>query len=224
LISLKASGLRKSFFQGDLEIPILKGLNLEATTGKSVAILGKSGSGKSTLLSLLAGLDKPDQGDLIFDGVSYASMSEEELTLFRGQRMGIIFQQFHLLPHLSAVENVSLAAEILNRPNAHALALEALKKVGLSHRENHHPLKLSGGEKQRVAIARALVIRPSLLLADEPSGSLDEVTGAEVMDLLFELVQGEGTGLILVTHSLELAKRCDEILRLDDGVLKQWES
>lgn len=224
MTTLLAQELKKSFFQGDQEIPILKGLNLKAEIGKSTAILGKSGSGKSTLLSLLAGLDKPDSGDLIFDGVSYASLNEEDLTLFRGQRMGIIFQQFHLLPHLSALENVSLAAEILNKPNARVLAQEALKKVGLSHRENHLPLKLSGGERQRVAIARALVIQPALLLADEPSGSLDEGTGREVMDLLFDLVRGEGTGLILVTHSLELAKCCDEILRLDDGVLKPWES
>jgi putative ABC transport system ATP-binding protein len=224
LISLSANGLKKSFHQGDQEILILRGLNFNASTGQSVAILGKSGSGKSTLLSILAGLDRPDEGDLVFDNVNYASMDEEALTLFRGQRMGIIFQQFHLLPHLSALENVSLAVEILNRPNARELAREALAKVGLSHRENHLPLKLSGGERQRVAIARALVIKPSLLLADEPSGSLDEATGGEVMDLLFELVDKEGTGLILVTHSVELSKRCDEILRLDDGVLKPWDS
>jgi putative ABC transport system ATP-binding protein len=218
---LKAHELSKSFYQGSTEISVLKSVDFNILPGESLAIIGKSGSGKSTLLSLLAGLDRPDRGDLLFEGKSYLSFSEEELTVFRGQRMGIIFQQFHLLSHLSALENVALAKEILGQPDAHARAQEALDKVGLGHRLHHLPLKLSGGEKQRVAIARAMAVNPSLLLADEPSGSLDEKTGQEVMDLLFSLVRESKMALILVTHNTELAKKCDRALMLDDGRLRE---
>lgn len=220
---LEVSNIHKSFYQGNEIINILKGVQLQVSRGESVAILGKSGSGKSTLLSLLAGLDRADEGDLIFEGQSYKNLNEEDLTRFRGQRMGIIFQQFHLLPHLTALENVALAKEILGQENAFEEALQALVDVGLEHRKNHLPLKLSGGEKQRVAIARAMAVRPSLLLADEPSGSLDENTGSEVMSLIFKLVKSHKMSLILVTHGHELAKQCDRAHLLDEGQLKDWQ-
>lgn len=223
-VFLEARELHKSFYQGGQEIQVLKGLALAMKEGESVAVVGRSGSGKSTFLSLLSGLDRPDRGDLIYKNTSYNELKEEELTLFRGQHMGIIFQQFHLLPHLTAWENVSLALEILGHERAREEALEALEKVGLGHRRDHLPLKLSGGERQRVAIARAIAPKPSLLLADEPSGSLDEKTGEEVMGLIFELVAKEKMGLLLVTHDTELAQRCDRQLLLDDGQLKELNS
>jgi len=220
-VVLKASQLHKSFVQGETKISILKGLDLEVVAGESVAILGRSGSGKSTLLSLLSGLDRADQGELFFSSHSYHNLTESELTQLRGHKMGIIFQQFHLLPHLSALENISLPLEILKIPEAQKRAQESLNSVGLYDRANHLPGKLSGGEKQRVAIARAMVVNPQLLLADEPSGSLDEATGLEVMQLIFELVKSNGMSMILVTHSEELAAKCDKVFRLDDGILKR---
>lgn len=212
--------LKKSFPQGAYVIEVLKGLGLELKKTESVAILGRSGSGKSTLLGLLAGLDRPDSGRVVFQSRDFSSLSEEDLTQFRGRHMGIIFQQFHLLPHLNALENVSLALEILgDSRDVETRAQKALEQVGLKNRSQHLPGQLSGGEKQRVAIARAIVIRPELLLADEPSGSLDEDTGREVMDLVFDLVEEKERALILVTHSLQLAKRCDRVFRLEHGIL-----
>ncbi len=217
---LTVTGISKSFMQGDQKIQVLKNLDLNVRRGESIAILGRSGSGKSTLLSLLCGLDRPEEGDISLAQTWFSSLKEEDLTLFRGRKMGIIFQQFHLLPHLTAVENVSLALEILGDKDAGPKALKALEQVGLLHRKDHLPLKLSGGEKQRVAIARAMVIQPDLLLADEPSGSLDESTGKDVMDLIFNLVKENQMSLVLVTHSQELANRCDKVLLLDEGQLK----
>lgn len=213
--------LKKSFQQGPYLIEVLKGLELQLKHSESVAIVGRSGSGKSTLLSLLAGLDQPDSGHVTFQSRDFSSMSEEDLTLFRGRHMGIIFQQFHLLPHLNALENVSLALEILGEYQDVAnRAHLALEQVGLKDRARHLPGQLSGGEKQRVAMARAMVINPDLLLADEPSGSLDEDTGEEVMELVFDLVEKKKKALILVTHSIQLAKRCDRVFRLEHGVLR----
>jgi putative ABC transport system ATP-binding protein len=216
---LKIENLKKSFQQGKDKINILCGLNLELARGESLAILGKSGSGKSTLLSLLAGLDYPDFGDIVFKDKSFKNSTEEELTLLRNGSIGIVFQQFHLISHLTALENVCLPLEIQGNRKSTERALYYLNKVGLNHRLNHRPSELSGGEKQRVAIARSLVIKPDLLLADEPSGSLDDRTGDEVMDLIFNLVNEEQSSMILVTHSQSLALRCHTLWHLKNGIL-----
>ncbi|TNF30420.1 MAG: ABC transporter ATP-binding protein [Deltaproteobacteria bacterium] len=217
---LKIDGLSKSFTQGENHIQILNGLSFALESGKTAAILGKSGSGKSTLLSLLAGLDKPDSGKIEFSGNDICSMPEEQVTKLRNGKIGIVFQQFHLISHLTALENVLLPLEIKGETGGQDKARHYMERVGLSHRLDHLPSQLSGGEKQRVAIARSLIIKPDLLLADEPSGSLDDKTGDDVMNLIFELVQEENTGLVLVTHNRNLAHRCDQVWSLAGGGLQ----
>ncbi len=209
----------KSYPQASTQIEVLNGLNLKVNPGETLAIMGQSGSGKSTLLSLLAGLDQPNRGSVWLNGQEISSLSEKELAVFRAKNLGIIFQQFHLMSNLTALENVGLPLELRRDPEHAAKAKSALAQVGLSHRESHLPSELSGGERQRVAIARAFVGKPALLLADEPSGSLDTKTGRAVMDLLFELTESEKMTLILVTHSESLAKRCKRSLSLNQGVL-----
>ncbi|MBT4760886.1 MAG: ATP-binding cassette domain-containing protein [Bdellovibrionaceae bacterium] len=216
---LEAKSIEKSFLQGQKKISVLKKLNLLVAEEETVAILGKSGSGKSTLLSLLSGLDTPDSGALNLLDKDIFQMDEESLTQFRANSLGIVFQNFHLLPHLTAKENIALPLEILGLSNARERSLELLKKVGLSERGAHLPSQLSGGEKQRVAVARALAAKPGLILADEPSGSLDEETGEQIMDLIFDLVSKEKRSMILVTHDRVLAKRCSRQLVLEHGVL-----
>lgn len=216
---LNVQAINKSFSQGPKTIHILKDLSLKVEKGQSIAVLGKSGSGKSTFLSLMSGLDRADSGEILFDGTDLCGLNEQQLTQLRARRIGIIFQQFHLLSHLTTLENVALPLEIAQDREAFSKAQKALEQVGLGDRLSHLPGKLSGGEKQRVAIARAMVIAPELLLADEPSGSLDETTGAQVMELIFDLVKNKRMSMILVTHSEELAKRCDYIYRLDHGQL-----
>ena len=201
-------------------VEVLKGLELKVEEGETTAIIGQSGSGKSTLLSLLAGLDQPTSGTLKLKERHLDSMSEEELTQFRAENIGIIFQQFHLMTHLNALENVSLPLEMNHQQDALELAEKALEQVGLESRMNHFPHKLSGGECQRVAIARAIVIRPALLLADEPSGNLDHDTGEQVAELLFDLVGRTGMTMVLVTHNSELALRCYKQLTLSQGLLQ----
>ncbi len=217
LVSVRA--LSKYFRQGDSTIKVLQNLNFEVLAGETLAIVGQSGSGKSTLLSLLAGLDQPSEGEIRLRDKSLQAMTQAELTRFRGQSIGIIFQQFHLMQSLSALENVLLPLDIAGVSNARELARDALHAVGLSHREDHVPSQLSGGECQRVAIARAFVVKPALLLADEPSGNLDAATGEKVMNLLFEAVQQRGMTLLLVTHDRELAKRCHRQLVLQQGLV-----
>jgi putative ABC transport system ATP-binding protein len=218
---LKVSELCKSYTQGDQEVKVLTHINMEVSKGEKIAILGQSGCGKSTLLSLLGGLDNPDSGTIEVDGVQLASMSEDERSKTRSQKLGIIFQQYHLMRNLTALENVGLPLEILGSANDQQLAKEALTEVGLSHRSSHFPSEMSGGECQRVAIARALVTKPSLILADEPSGNLDQKTGEEVMSLLFHLCTEHSTTLLLVTHNRELAQQCDRILQLTEGGLHE---
>ena len=200
---------------------VLEHLSMQADAGEKIAILGPSGCGKSTLLSLLAGLDKPDVGKVEIDGFDLAKMSEDERSRTRSQKLGIVFQQYHLMRNLTAIENVGLPLEILGQTDYADRARIALKEVGLSHRVAHFPSEMSGGECQRVAIARALVTRPSVVLADEPSGNLDQKTGDEVMDLLFNLCNEHQSTLILVTHNRELSNRCDRALLLKDGALKK---
>jgi putative ABC transport system ATP-binding protein len=214
---LDVEALRKSFRQGDTEIAVIRDLSLRVGRGETVAILGKSGSGKSTLLSLLAGLDSPDGGAVRIDGVDLAKIGEGELLRIRNAKIGVVFQQFHLFPELTALENVAVPLELRRDREASAKAKAALESVGLGHRLSHTPDRLSGGERQRVAIARAFVTEPSLLLADEPSGNLDARTGEEVMDLLFAQARSRGMTLILVTHDESLSKRCARRVVLVEG-------
>ena len=216
----------KSYSRSGQKVSVLSGLNFTATSAQTIAITGPSGSGKSTMLGLLAGLDQPDQGTITMDGLDITLMPQADLAAFRARTIGIVFQQFHLLQTLTALENVSLPLEIagtkggiLSMKAAEAEALARLEAVGLGSRASHLPSQLSGGECQRVAIARALVVKPKILLADEPSGNLDTKTGKRVTDLIFDLVRKDGTTLILVTHNEDLAKRCDHRYQLRDGQL-----
>lgn len=196
-------------------IQVLNDVNLQVRPGRTYAVIGQSGSGKTTLLSLIAGLDRPDSGDIILDGENLSTMNEDRMARFRAEKIGIIFQQFHLMPHLTAQENISLPLEILKAPDIEKQTHAMLEMVGLSHRRHHLPGALSGGECQRVAIARALIIKPSLILADEPTGNLDTATGEIVADLLFNLVETEHKSLILVTHNPSLADRCRSTFTLE---------
>lgn len=216
---MKVKNLRKSYGHGDARVEVLKGINLNIQKGETLALIGKSGSGKSTLLSLMAGLDQADSGEIEISGKNISTLKEQELTRFRAENMGIVFQQFHLVSTLSALENVLLPLELLKRDNAKEIAKSLLESVGLSHRSHHLPSELSGGESQRVAIARALAINPSILFADEPSGNLDEETGEKVMDLLFNMVKKTNTTLVLVTHDQDLARKCSRVVHLEHGSL-----
>lgn len=216
---MTVESLRKSYGTGEAKVEVLKGLDFQINKGEQVALTGKSGSGKSTLLSLLAGLDSPDSGKISIDGRNISHMSEKDLTNYRARHIGIVFQQFHLVSTLTALENVLLPLEILKKEGAGERARSLLESVGLSHRMDHLPSQLSGGESQRVAIARALATHPAILFADEPSGNLDEETGEKVMNLLFDLVKKTGTTLVLVTHDPELANRCERIIHLEHGKL-----
>lgn len=220
-MSLVLKDVRKSFHQGETEIEVLKGLNVQIEPGQIVSIVGQSGSGKSTLLSILAGLERADSGGIMVDTVNLMPMTEHQLTLFRAQNISIVFQQYHLIAHLTALENVMLALEILKMENAQSRAEEALKELGLGHRLDHFPSQLSGGECQRVAIARALVVKPKILLADEPSGNLDIHTGDKVMDVFFDVVKKHKITTVLVTHSESLAQKCQRTLRLEEGQLRE---
>jgi len=210
----------KEFQQGETVIPVLRDLSFGVEAGETVAIVGQSGSGKSTLLSMLAGLDQPSQGVISVDGQDLGRLNQNELTRFRGRSIGIIFQQFHLMRSLTALENVLLPLDILGMPNAEQRALDALELMGLGARARHLPQQLSGGECQRVAIARAFVVEPRILLADEPSGNLDSATGDKVMNLLFDAVAQRGMTMILVTHDMQLASRCKKRLPLVQGHLQ----
>ena len=216
---LEVDGVHKVFASPGGTIQVLRGVNLRVAGGETVAIVGESGSGKSTLLSLLAGLDVPTRGSVRVDGADLGALSEAELARFRARRLGIVFQQFHLMSGLTALENVSLPLELQGDGDAAERARAVLDQVGLALRADHLPARLSGGECQRVAIARALVVEPALLLADEPSGSLDAATGDAVDRLLFDLVERRGTALVLVTHSDRLANACGRRLALEGGRL-----
>ena len=198
-------------------LTILHEIDFTLPPQRSVAIVGASGSGKSTLLSLIAGLDTPTSGTVRLDGVDLFAIDEDERAAVRAAKVGFVFQSFQLLANLTALENVMLPLELQGRVDARALATEMLRRVGLSERLRHYPRVLSGGEQQRVALARAFVVRPMLLLADEPTGSLDFATGETVMELMLELNREAGTTLVLVTHDSELAGRCDQQLHIEAG-------
>ena len=196
---------------------ILDGVSIEVAAGETVAIIGASGAGKSTLLALLAGLDEPTSGHTWLRGSDLTRLDEDGRAAVRAKHVGFVFQSFHLLPSLTALENVMLPLELAGTANAKALALEVIGRVGLGPRSSHYPRQLSGGEQQRVAIARAFVTHPAVLFADEPTGNLDATTGAKIIELLFELNRGSQTTLVLVTHDQAIAERCGRIIRLDAG-------
>ena len=210
----------KSFhLPGAGRVTVLDRVSFSLDAGQTLAITGHSGSGKTTLLSLIAGLDTPDAGSILLDGVDICRMNEADLTRYRAQKIGMIFQSFHLMPHLNARENIRLPLEILRQDRITARTDALLEQVGLTHRAGHLPGQLSGGECQRVAIARALVVRPALILADEPTGNLDTDTGKKIADLLFDLVQRENNTLVVVTHNQGLADRCHQVRTLSRGSL-----
>jgi len=214
---VRAAGLSKSVRSGDALLAILTDIDLEVIPGEAVAVVGASGSGKSTLLGLLAGLDTPSAGSVRIDGEELFDLDEDGRAVLRARLLGFVFQSFQLLPALNALENVSLPLELANRSDAAPAARAMLERVGLGERLTHYPKTLSGGEQQRVALARAFVLRPKLLLADEPTGNLDAATGAGIIDLLFELNAEHGTTLLLVTHDEMLARRCKRVIRLSGG-------
>ncbi len=206
-----------SLGRGAARVHILKSISLTIARGEAVGLIGPSGSGKSTLLMAMAGLERPDSGSVIVDGVTLDGLSEDALARFRGARIGIVFQSFHLIPTMTALENVAVPLELAGEARAQVRARDELAAVGLAARFDHYPAELSGGEQQRVALARALAPNPSILIADEPTGNLDEENGTLVVDLLFALQRARGATLVLVTHDQSLAKRCDRVVRLRSG-------
>jgi putative ABC transport system ATP-binding protein len=216
---IQVSNIVKSVTDSSGVLTILQDVSFSLNAGESVAIVGASGSGKSTLLSIVAGLDTPTSGRVQINGTDFFALDEDGRAALRGQQMGFVFQSFQLLPHMTALENVMLPLELRGDSNAKAAAVEMLRRVGLGERLNHYPKVLSGGEQQRVALARAFVVKPAILLADEPTGSLDHTTGQQVMDLMFELNRERGTALLLVTHDAKIAASCSRQLVMDAGKL-----
>jgi putative ABC transport system ATP-binding protein len=214
---LVARGIGKTVKSGESDLVILREIDLAVTPGEVVAVVGASGSGKSTLLAILAGLDTPTGGSVALEGQDLFALDEDRRAELRGRSVGFVFQSFQLLPALTALENVMLPLELAASPEAEDLARAMLVRVGLGERLHHYPKHLSGGEQQRVALARAFVVRPKLLFADEPTGSLDAESGAAVIELLFEMNREFGTTLVLVTHDEQLASRCGRIVRLAGG-------
>jgi putative ABC transport system ATP-binding protein len=216
---LKADNLTKQVSSPEGLLTIVRDVSFEIAPGEPVAIVGASGAGKSTLLALLAGLDTPTSGKVWLAGTDLTGLDEDGRARLRAQRVGFVFQSFHLVPALTALENVMLPLELASRPDARRTARDALERVGLRDRTSHYPRQLSGGEQQRVALARAFVTQPAVLFADEPTGNLDTVTGARIGELLFEMNATSRTTLVLVTHDNSLAARCGRILRMEAGAL-----
>jgi lipoprotein-releasing system ATP-binding protein len=220
---LRAFGITKSYRIGDKSLEVLKGIDLDVSKGDTLAIVGRSGVGKSTLLHILGTLDRPDSGSVLFKGIDCFSMKESELARFRNRHIGFVFQFHHLLPEFTALENVMLPCIIgrLSRVEARDRAMALLEEMGLSHRASHRPPEMSGGEQQKVAIARALVMRPEVVLADEPTGNLDEVSSMEVHAVLQGLNVRFGVSLVVATHNLKLASLMRKVLRLEGGTLRE---
>ena len=217
---VQAISLTKHVRNSDAQLTILQDINLDVNAGETISVVGVSGSGKSTLLGLLAGLDTPSSGKVYLNGEDIFLLDEDERAALRGRMLGFVFQSFQLLPMLTAVENVMLPLELSGANNARTVALELLGRVGLGARLKHYPKQLSGGEQQRVAIARAYVTRPQLLLVDEPTGNLDSTTGAQIIDLMFELNREQDTTLILVTHDEAISSRCTRQVQLIGGKIE----
>lgn len=220
-LAVEAISLSKQVTSSEHTLTILSGLNLQVSAGERIAIVGSSGSGKSTLLALLAGLDIPTSGQVKIQGHDLGQVDEDGRAALRMQFMGFVFQNFQLMPTLTALENVMLPLQLAANPQAKSIAEFALKQVGLEHRFTHYPKQLSGGEQQRVAIARAFAPKPKVLFADEPTGNLDAATGKQIIDLLFVLNAEAGTTLVLVTHDMALAAQCQRVLQLQAGQLNE---
>jgi putative ABC transport system ATP-binding protein len=218
-VVLEATRISKQVSSPEGSLTILSDVSFRIVAGESVAVVGPSGAGKSTLLALLAGLDLPSDGHVVLNRANLSELTEDGRARVRAESVGFVFQSFHLVPSLNALENVMLPLELAGHSDARAAAREIIKQVGLEDRWSHYPSQLSGGEKQRVAIARAFATEPAVLFADEPTGNLDSRTGANIMELMFELNRKSSTTLILVTHDKSLAERCDRILALDTGRL-----
>lgn len=216
-IAVDAANVTLMLGTRDAPVSILKGIDLAIPLGQSIAILGPSGSGKSSLMAVLSGLERASEGNVRVGGVDFTTLDEDGLARARRGRIGIILQAFHLLPTMTALENVAVPLELAGRADAFAKAAEELRAVGLGHRIDHYPAQLSGGEQQRVAIARAVAGRPTLLFADEPTGNLDAATGAAIMDLLFDRQAAAGATLVIITHDPVLARRCQRIIEMQDG-------
>jgi putative ABC transport system ATP-binding protein len=219
---IEAVGVTKSFYIGELHVDAVRGIDLAVRQGELLAIVGPSGSGKSTLLNLLGAIETPTTGHVLLEGVDVATLNDTERTLLRRRRIGFIFQAFNLLPTLTAIENVALPLELdgVNEAEARERAFGALELVDLTHRHDHVPSTMSGGEQQRVAVARALVIQPAIVLADEPTGNLDSVNGTQVMRLLRDLVDSRGYTVIIVTHDSDIAAQADRTVHVRDGKLE----
>jgi putative ABC transport system ATP-binding protein len=202
---------------GASRVHVLHKISLAVAPGESIGLVGPSGSGKSTLLMVVAGLERIDSGKIVIAGQDYAGMDEDALAAFRGDRIGFVFQGFHLMPTMTALENVAVPLELAGRDDAFERARTMLESVGLGERLSHYPAQMSGGEQQRVAIARALAVKPAILIADEPTGNLDSDTGADISDLIFRSARDNGTTLLLVTHDRHLAERCDRMVRIASG-------
>jgi putative ABC transport system ATP-binding protein len=216
---LKAESVTKKVSSPEGTLTILAEVDLQIAAGETVAIVGASGAGKSTLLALLAGLDEPSAGRVWLNGAELTALNEDGRAAVRARHVGFVFQSFHLVPSLTAIENVMLPLELAGLPNARSAAADVLRQVNLTPRREHYPRQLSGGEQQRVAIARAFVTRPAVLFADEPTGNLDSVTGERIIDLLFELNRAAQTTLVVVTHDEAIARRCSRIIKIEAGRL-----
>jgi putative ABC transport system ATP-binding protein len=217
LPAIALSGVNLSLGRGAARVHILKDIALHIGRAEAVGLVGPSGSGKSTLLMVMAGLERADSGSVLVAGADIGRLDEDQLARFRGRNVGIVFQSFHLIPTMTAIENVAVPLELAGAPDAFDRASKELAAVGLSERASHYPAELSGGEQQRVALARALAPHPSILVADEPTGNLDDATGKQIVDLLFAGHAERGTTLVLVTHDPALAARCDRVVRLRSG-------
>lgn len=215
--AIELENVELSLGRGAARVHILRGVSLAVERGEAIGLVGPSGSGKSTLLMTMAGLERPDAGIVRIDGQDLAPLDEDDLARFRGRRVGIVFQSFHLLPTMTALENVAVPLELAGAPDAFGRAAAELRNVGLGERLSHFPAQLSGGEQQRVALARALAPDPAILVADEPTGNLDDTTGRQIIDLMFALKRERGASLVLVTHDAGLAARCDRTVAMRSG-------
>lgn len=221
-IVIDAENVTLSFGEGDARVDVLRRVSLAVASGERLAILGPSGSGKSSLMAVLAGLERADSGKVMVAGADFSALDEDGLARARRGRIGIVLQAFHLIPTMTALENVTVPLELATIPDHAARATAELQAVGLGHRITHYPSQLSGGEQQRVGIARALAARPALIFADEPTGNLDAATGASIVEMLFARLQETGATLVLITHDADLAARCDRIIEMRDGQIVSY--